>query len=109
MTGSRVEARGARARALLLRSTPTPSGCGSFLGLRGAHDHVLDGLRRGCLYPAHEVVAQPSGTGRGERGDDDLVDGVELERVLDRRERVGVHHLAGRVEALVVQALERVR
>ena len=56
-----------------------------------------------------QVAAQPARAGLGEGRDHDVVGRVELERVLDRRVRVGVHDLADRVEPGVLERLERVR
>ena len=56
-----------------------------------------------------QVAAQPARARLGEGRDHDVVRRVELERVLDRRERVRVGDLADRVEPGVLELLQRVR
>ena len=53
--------------------------------------------------PLDEVAAQPAAPLARERRDDDLVDALVVDRVQRRRERVGVHDLAVRVDALAAQ------
>ena len=51
---------------------------------------VLDGLVRGAAHALDEVGAQPARARRGQGRDDDVVDAEELQRVHDRRVRIGV-------------------
>ena len=63
------------------------------------------GLPVEASHPPDQVAAQPARARLGEGRDHDVVRRVELERVLDRRERVGVHHLADRPRARVLELL----
>ena len=71
------------------------------LDLLAARHDVLHGLGRCGLDALDQVRAQPPRTLTLERRDQDVVDGVELHRVLDRREGVGMADLTDRLDALV--------
>src|SRR6185312_10011201 len=76
-------------------------------GRLGGHLDVLDRLAGGAARATDQVRAQPARALAREGRDHDLVDRVELERVLDGRERVGVADLTRGLEAGFVQTSER--
>ena len=64
---------------------------------------VLDRLVGDLLDPVDQALLEPLRLLAGEGRDQDLVDPVVLDRVLDRRERLGAHRLAGGVDLVAVE------
>ena len=71
------------------------------------HHHVLHGAPRCALHAVHEALPQPSRARLGMGGDHDLVVVLLAQRVHHRRVRVGVHHLAVRLDAGLAQQRQR--
>src|SRR5919201_6376136 len=91
----RAAARAARALRRGLRPRRTPSGGLDWRlgGLAVLDDYVLDRPRRGRANPADQIRAKPARACLGEGRDHDVVGGIELKSVLDRRVGVGMDAL----------------
>ena len=74
---------------------PTPAGTSTSTCLIGSFVSVAE--------PLEQVAAHPAGARVRERRDDQLVDALVLDRLHDRRERIGMRDLAVRLDALAAQ------